>query len=372
MWGSASKPYNSKTPVYDVISYDGDEYNLNWLMYRYEENNINNNSSLIVQPGQVAIIVHNGKVEKIVKEGTTKINSEYYPFLKDITFKVHGGKNAYPIDIYFINTTLKLNILFGTTTPLEIKDPVYGILLRLRARGQLGLQVEDYQYLYERLVGSFTPEGVLSFDFVEEQFRGWINQNLKSIILDYLINNQISYDKVNLHLNNIAHEFSEKMKEEVNKFGFKIVALAFDSINIPEEDRQKINSFLEKKAEIDTFGNDYRLIKGYDVLEKTASNQGTAGAFMGMGLGMGAMQSSILPPVQQAPTPAPQPTPAPAPVPVAEATKACYACGFGNKMTAKFCSECGAPTSKRCSGCNTELSPKAKFCPECGKGVENV
>ncbi|MFV8468564.1 SPFH domain-containing protein [Mycoplasma sp. VS292A] len=367
MWGSASTPKNSYTPVYDVISYNGDDYNLNWLMYRYDEDNINQNSSLVVQPGQVAIIVHNGKVERIVKEGTTKINSEYYPFLKDITFTVHGNKNAYPINIYFVNTTLKLNVLFGTTTPLEIKDPVYGLLLRLRARGQLGLQVQDYQYLFERLVGSFTPEGVLSFDFIEEQFRGWINQNIKSIILDYLISNQISYDKVNLHLNNIAHEFSEKMKDEVDKFGFKIVTLSFDSINIPEEDRQKINSFLEKKAEIDTFGNDYRLIKGYDVLEKTATNQGTAGAFMGMGLGMGAMNSNIIPPIQN-----PEPAKATTVANPVQETKECPACGFANRATAKFCSECGSPTSKRCYGCNFELTPSAKFCPECGKGVQNV
>ncbi|MFV8481288.1 hypothetical protein ACNQ1U_02915 [Mycoplasma sp. 653B] len=53
MWGSASTPKNSYTPVYDVISYDGDDYNLNWLMYRYDEDNINQNSSLVVQLGKL-------------------------------------------------------------------------------------------------------------------------------------------------------------------------------------------------------------------------------------------------------------------------------------------------------------------------------
>ncbi|WP_322962607.1 SPFH domain-containing protein [Mycoplasmopsis cynos] len=359
MWG--------RKPIYDVISfngpsdiedyYDGDE--LQWLMYRYPQDEFNIYSKLIIQPGQTAIIVHNGKVEKIANHGTIKLDTEFFPLIKEVTKKAHGGKNAFPINIYFINNTLKLNILFGTSTPVEIKDPVYGMLLRLRARGQLGIQVTNYQFLYERLVGSFSNNGILEFSFIEEQFRGWINQNLKSILIDYLYKNKISYDNLNVHLTSISNEFKFKMKSEVEQFGFQIVTLAIDSINVPSEDREKINLILEKKAQRDILGeNDYRLIRGYDTIEKAASSDGIAATFMGMGLGMGAMQpNSIIPPQAQNSQ-------------ENEILRIeCSNCSSKNKLNAKFCHECGTNLLKACEKCNFSLNTKSKFCPECGEKV---
>lgn len=45
-------------------------------------------------------------------------------------------------------------------------------------------------------------------------------------------------------------------------------------------------------------------------------------------------------------------------------------CGAALVPGAKFCPECGAPTSIVCSKCGAKLNPNAKFCPECGEKVK--
>jgi class 3 adenylate cyclase/tetratricopeptide (TPR) repeat protein len=44
----------------------------------------------------------------------------------------------------------------------------------------------------------------------------------------------------------------------------------------------------------------------------------------------------------------------------------CSACGTALLAGAKFCAECGTPTSAACRVCGTELTASLKFCPECG------
>ena len=48
----------------------------------------------------------------------------------------------------------------------------------------------------------------------------------------------------------------------------------------------------------------------------------------------------------------------------------CRFCGKQIPDQAKFCPECGAPTSIVCSKCGAKLNPNAKFCPECGEKVK--
>jgi class 3 adenylate cyclase len=44
----------------------------------------------------------------------------------------------------------------------------------------------------------------------------------------------------------------------------------------------------------------------------------------------------------------------------------CVSCGTALPAGAKFCLECGTPTTPSCASCGTELVPGAKFCLECG------
>ncbi len=347
---------------YEVIRYESSL--TNWLLYKHPVDEFNNKSRLIVSPGQVAIIVHNGKIEKICEDGTFKINSELLPFLKGFTKAFFGGANPYPIEIYFINKALKLNVYWGTSDPIKLTDPKYQIVINVRARGQLGVRLTEYQYFYQTLIGTLMKNSLITFDIIQEFFRGKTNQIVKKRLSTYIIENKISFLEIEPKIDEIQKSIFDELKEEIVKFGFDLVNLSIESINVPDEDFDKLNEILHKKAAYEQLGDQvYRTTRGYDVLEAGASNNGSAAAMMGIGMGMnmGNQMSgtSIIPPQENAKT--------------AKATEEpkekCPSCGSFIQPNAKFCAECGTKILRNCPECGTEVSPNQKFCPQCGKAL---
>lgn len=343
---------------YEVIRYQSDV--TNWLLYKHPVDEFNNKSRLIVSPGQVAIIVHNGKIEKICEDGTFKINSELLPFLKGFTKAFFGGTNPYPIEIYFVNKILKLNVYWGTSDPIKLTDPKYQIVINVRARGQLGLRLTDYQYFYQTLIGTLMKNSMITFDILQEFFRGKTNQIVKKRLSSYIIENKISFLEIEPKIDEIQTAILEELKEELVQFGFDLVNLSIESINVPDADFEKLNEILHKKAEYEQLGDQvYRTARGYDVLEAGANNNGSAAAMMGIGMGMnmgGQMSgTSIIPPVERND------------VKVDAETEKCPSCGAAIASNAKFCAECGSKIIRNCPECGTAVSLNQKFCPECGK-----
>ena len=345
---------------YEVIRYQSDV--TNWLLYKHPVDEFNNKSRLIVSPGQVAIIVHNGKIEKICEDGTFKINSELLPFLKGFTKAFFGGNNPYPIEIYFVNKILKLNCYWGTSDPIKLTDPKYQIVINVRARGQLGLRLTDYQYFYQTLIGTLMKNSLITFDILQEFFRGKTNQIVKKRLSSYIIDNKISFLEIEPKIDEIQKAIEEELREELVQFGFDIVNLSVESINVPDADFEKLNEILHKKAEYEQLGDQvYRTARGYDVLEAGANNNGSAAAMMGIGMGMNMGNqmngTSIIPPAQKVE----EKKEAPA--------EKCPSCGAAIAPNAKFCAECGTKILRSCPECGTAVKLNQKFCPECGKAL---
>ena len=341
--------------LYEVVRFEG--LNNDWLIYKYPSDEFNTRSKLIVSTAQIAIIVHNGKIEKICEAGTFKLDSELLPVIKGFTKSIHSGSNPYPIEIYFINKRLKLDFLWGTKDPIDVIDPVYQIKLRMRARGQFGVRITDYQYFLQTLVGSLMKDNYITFDVLRDYFRGFINQKIKKILAVELVSKKITYFEIGVHVDEIQEAMQEAITKELNKFGFEVANLSIENIDAPEEDLNKLNEILHKKAELNQLGdNAYRTVRGYDVLEAGAKGNGTASTFMGVGLGTqmgGAVAGAgIIPPAQQS---------------ASDDMIDCPKCGAKIDKNAKFCPECGAKILHNCPKCGAEVSPKQKFCPECGQ-----
>ena len=155
----------------------------------------------------------------------------------------------------------------------------------------------------------------------------------------------------------------EDIKSEFGEFGFEVINLSIESINVPDEDLNKLNDILHKKAEYEQLGDTvYRTTRGYDVLEGAANNNGGVGTMMGLGMGMNmAGQATngtqIIPPSQ--------PNAAPA-APAAAATIRCPKCGKEISADSKFCPDCGTKIIRECPNCHAPVTPGTKFCSNCG------
>jgi len=347
--------------VLDVCKFDG-FVDRRWLVYKHPNSEFNTKSKLIVGPGQVAVIVHGGKIEKILESGTYTLESENFPFIKELQRKAYGAI-PFTLEVYYVNKTMKLDMLWGTKDPIQLLDPKFQVKINVRARGQYALRINNYQFLVSNLVGSLGGESIVDFELINQFFRSIINTKIKTLIAQYFIKNKVSILDISMYLDEISKQSFDDVNAEFDKYGLEVVNFYYESINIPDEDLNRINEILNKNAEFNILGeNRYRTSRGYDVLESAAKNEGAAGgmAAVGVGLGVGlgaAKQTSNL--VGEM-------------IPEKGSKKMvhCIQCNAEIEDDDKFCPECGAPQVLKCEKCGSELSPKDKFCPECGTPVK--
>jgi membrane protease subunit (stomatin/prohibitin family) len=348
-----------KMALFDVIRFDGLK-SREWLIYKYPTDQIVVGSHLIVQEGQVEIFVKSGTICDIFYPGTNVLSTENLPIINKLVDLPFGGKTPFSAEVYFINTTTKLDIQWGTTDPIQLIDPKYFVRLRIRAFGQMGLKLQDYATFFQELIGGMNQDDIIKYEKIKDYYRGLIVVKIKSIISDTIISDKISALEVATKLEELSLKAKEAMSTEFEQYGFAIANFYIQSINFPEEDFEKINKILEDKAAFEIMGdNRYLTKRSFDVYEGAANNQnGVAGAFAagGLGLGMGVNLSNNLQESKLTTT-------------VSDSMKECPVCHIQNSSKSKFCPECGFNYSKLICECGNKLDINSKFCPECGKKV---
>ncbi|NLZ46425.1 MAG: SPFH domain-containing protein [Clostridiales bacterium] len=378
--------------VLSVIKFEGLSTR-EWIIYRHFNEKITSSSQLIVGEGQLAILVKGGTVCDIFQPGTYKLDTRNIPILHNLVNLPYGGNTPYTVEVYFVNTTVKMNLYWGTSDPIQLIDPKYHIRLRIRAFGQYGMRIIDSRTFFTELVGSLGPTAI-NYDKVVEYFKGILVTKIKSIIAGIILDNNISALEIAPRLETISEQVYEKINPEFSKYGISIVNFNITSINFPEKDFEQINQILHDKAEFEIMGDSrYSTKRSFDVYEGAATNEGgAAGALAsgGVGLGVGmAMANSA--PVMAQPNVAPtekviicqkcgESSPSGAKFcngcgsSLVPAKKVCPNCSCEVAGGAKFCNNCGstinAPATKKCSGCGAELKDKTRFCNNCGKPVE--
>jgi len=93
--------------VLNVIDYQGESSNT-WIMYRHPNKEFNTRSRIIINAGQIAVIFHGGKVEKILESGTYELENLNLPFLSGLQKGKYGGRAPFPMEVYYINKTIKV------------------------------------------------------------------------------------------------------------------------------------------------------------------------------------------------------------------------------------------------------------------------
>lgn len=377
--------------VIDVVKFNGIR-NRDWLVYRYPKDDFVFGTQLIVGEGQIAVFVKGGKALDYLPPGTYTLDAQNIPILKSLINIPFGGRTPFTAEVFFINNTAKLDVLWGTSDPISVIDPKYFVRLRVRAFGQFGIKISDHRVFLTELIGAMGNSQIVKYDLVIKYFKGVIVTKIKAIIADIIINQKISVLEISPRLEEISSIAKEHILGEFERFGIEIVNLYISSINFPDEDFTTINKILEEKAAFDIIGdNRYNVKRSFDVMETAAGNESsgnlaTAGIGLGLGTGAGiAVGNNFANAASVINTPG--------------KTSSCRKCGFMNQQGVKFCSECGekveiakiecysckslvnenmkfcpncgiSMSKKICTNCNTENLPNVKFCSECGNKLE--
>lgn len=351
--------------IVDVLKFNSDASIFAW---KYPNSELATWTQLIVNEAQEAILIKNGQIADVFGPGRYVLSTDNIPVLQKLINIPFGKKSPFSAEVWFINRAFALDIKWGTTTPIQIQDPKYGVFVPLRAFGQFGLQIEDSRRFLTKLVGTMP---FFNSKSLTDYFRGLYVTRVKDRISSCLVKSKISILEINSHLDNISRELEEQLRGEFAEYGIHIASFYVNDISVPENDPavKQLKTALAKRAEMDILGYSYQQERTFDTLNTAAGNSGAAGTVMGagmgmgMGFGMGGAMGSAMGSMDQV-------------MSAKEAKKECPACHASIGENLKFCPQCGADTTKKpapaakCSVCGVEIAPGTKFCPGCGRKIQ--
>lgn len=341
-----------KPQLLKVIEWEDTAHDV--MVYRFPMNDryaIMKGSQLIVREAQCAIFLFEGVIADVFAPGRYKLDTNNTPILTKLANWKYAFENPKQVEVYFIVTKQFKDLKWGTTNPVMMRDPDFG-LIRLRGYGVYSFRMDDPCVFMREL---FSTNKLYTVNDIEDY--------LKKIILSRLVDTIAESKIAALDLAAKYSELSEATKtfvqDDFKKIGLKLENLIIENLSLPKE----VEEMMDKRTSVgvmsDALGA-YSTMETLGAMRDAARNPGgMAGMGVGLGAGMtlGGMAAGAMG----------------AAVSGASGAGKCANCGATLKAGAKFCSECGKPVAtegtKFCPHCGSSMPSGGSFCPNCGKRV---
>ena len=348
---------------------------------------ISNGSTVIVGPGQCAIIYDNGRVvDASAEEGVYKFDTSGTPsffagqfgaVFKEMWQRfTYNGATAKQQAVFYFNIKEIIDNNFGTPAPVMFQDWSHPVMnartnsydplsVRIRCHGKYTFKIANPAVFMQEIAGT---ADVYTKDLLVEQMQAEV-LDVFNVVLNGLGNS--SNKTPVLELPSATPKIKEILLDPasqtaVSKRGVEIVSYAIESISLDEKSQERIDEyqtggdqFMQAGVLTESFGAGVRAAgenangAGAGVMGVGMMNMMSGGAFTGVA----ANQPQYMQPGQ-------------APQAAAPTGVKCPNCGAN--ITGKFCTECGtaAPVAgeeKTCPECGAKVAADAKFCMACGK-----
>ena len=342
-----------KGQLIDVIEWS--DASSNTMVHKYDMNGkeIMMGAQLTVRESQVAIFVNEGQLADVFEPGRYELQTSNMPILTALKSWKYGFNSPFKSDVYFVNTKQFLNMKWGTSNPVMMRDSEFG-MIRLRAFGIYSFKVSDASTFLKEVFGTsslFTVDGV----------EGQIKRTLVSGLSDAIAESKIPALDLAANYDELGNYAMQAINPKLAPLGLTLCSFVIENISLPEE----VEKSMDKRTSMGVLGNldQYAKYQAAEAMREAANNDGSGMAGMGVGMGAGAAMGQMF--AQSFSTGAAQPAAA---APQQASATTCPACGAVIQSGGKFCPECGAKlqTAAFCTSCGKEIQPGAKFCPECG------
>lgn len=397
--GAKSDP--SSTHFFNVIKNTASG---EFLLWKNPEEDFNDGSTLIVAENEQALFVKDGLVQQVFNGGRYSLDTENYPFLSSLRNALSGGVSSFHCEIYYVRVSDSHEVYWGTKTPIQIRDPVVGIPVSIRARGSYRIRVGNAKQFFLKMVGNnelyFTQEEVVRY--CQSQFEGII----KSVIAKELAESHTEILGVCENQLDFAKKIRPLIEDVFSSYGLLLVNFAIEALDVPMDDpyRLKIemanaeriamlqtgqaSNLLEadridqvtgaRSRAFDRLGANWGRQQSADILNGLATNPSSGGiASLGAGLGVGVAaggsigsmaQNLFFVPNQEFSELSGNGSSNDCRADVDQHVD-CPVCGSRIVAGCKFCPECGQKiiADHLCSGCGAVVRQESKYCPECGR-----
>lgn len=267
------------------------------LIWRQPEEDFNTNSTLVVMPGEEAIFIKGGTVEQVFDNGTYKLSSDNYPFISRLRNAFSGGVSTFNCVVYFVRKADSQEIRWGTDTPIQVRDKVWGIRTSAKVRGAYKVRIENPVKFLEKLIGNNVPyqlQEELS-KYFDSEFQG----KIKTAVSKFLNSLPQELIGIEAYMDELSTQIEPYIDEVIEDYGLKCVKFSLAGLDIDTskydaiDDSQiaaisKGNLARGDKAVMDILGDDWGRQQAANILGNLSMNPGAGGmGAMGAGMGMG-------------------------------------------------------------------------------------
>jgi membrane protease subunit (stomatin/prohibitin family) len=201
----------------DIVRWDARSDQLAW---KYPSTELGSWTQLIVSESQEAWLLFEGRPIGPYAAGRHVLDLPNYPGMTGLIKTVTGGKTPFTAEVWFLNKAINLSVKWGTSSPIQLQDPRFKIMLPVRAHGQLGLQITNTSKFLLKLVGTQQTFDIPQFT---NYFRGVILTKTKDTVATLLTEKKLSILDVSAHLNEISEELKNALNEDFDEFGLSLI-----------------------------------------------------------------------------------------------------------------------------------------------------
>lgn len=275
------------------------------LIWRQPEEDFNTNSTLIVMPGEEALFIKGGIIEQTFDNGTYKLTTENYPFISRLRNAFTGGVSTFNAVVYFVRKVHSMEILWGTSSPIQVRDKLLGIATKLRARGAYKIQINNPQKFLTKLLGNNIPF-IEQQEFIDSYFANEFQVKIKSIITRALNETQIELLGIEARLDEFSEMVEPFLGDVFDDYGVKMIKFSIAAIDIDDDELRrrydeigmdaitKLRNAQADKGVMGVLGDDWGRQQSANILSALAVNPGSGGvAAAGAGVGMGMAAGNV-------------------------------------------------------------------------------
>lgn len=273
------------------------------LIWRQPEEDFNTNSTLVVMPGEQAIFIKGGNVEQVFENGTYRLSTENYPFISRLRNAFSGGISTFNCVVYFVRRADSQEIIWGTDSPIQVRDKVWGVRTEAKVRGAYKVRIDNPVKFLEKLVGNniqYQTQDELKKYFMNE-FQG----KIKSAVSRYLNSLEQELIGIDAYIDDLSEQIQPRIDEIVQDYGLRCISFALSGLDVDTskydaiDESQiaaigKANLARGDRSYMDIMGEDWGRQQAANILGDLARNPGAGGVgAMGAGMGMGMAAGSV-------------------------------------------------------------------------------
>jgi len=301
--------------IIDVIKYEGDNKT---FISKFDGEDFNTSSQLVVHESQEAIFFLNGQALDLFGPGRHTLETQNIPVLNKIVNLPTGGVSPFHAEVYFINLVEQMGIAWGTNSRVQYMDPEFNFPLSIGASGEMALAVRDSRKLLVKLVGT---EAVLSQEKLIQYFKAFLQARIKTVLANTIVDERLSIFQLDSKLEELSETLKKKLLPDFGEYGLELTQFLVTTVVKPDGDdiyerfkdlyfrqyadvreaqiQQQVGVIEQETAAKQTVieakataekrqieGYTYQQERGFDVAEQMVQNE-AVGEFTNLGIGMG-------------------------------------------------------------------------------------